>query len=362
MALRCLDYALRGSLASEIIGMRGASSQGVSDNGEDQVPAHDSVPAHMNAVGVNQKLAPIAVFAYNRPDKLAALMNSLQACHGFEDSDITIFVDGPKGDGDRAAVEAVQASVRGLRLPNVAWTFQEANHGLRNSIFAGVSEIVGAHGKVIVLEDDLVLSPVALNYFNEALDYYADAQRVWSIVGYVYDAPTLRNSPDTMALPFTHPWGWATWSRAWNQFSLDDRPDPESLSAKSFRTAFDMDGLYPFTAQLKNSIEGRVNSWFIRWYYTVFKHGGVSIFPPRRLVDNYGLRSGSHGGRLNPHERLVKRPPLLNTLPKFCDPYDVRYAALDSLRQCRELRVQRFIADTGSAKRKVKAFYGRASD
>jgi len=58
----------------------------------------------------------------------------------------------------------------------------------------------------------------------------------------------------------------------------------------------------------------------------------------------------------------VKRPPLLNTLPKFCDPYDVRYAALDSLRQCRELRVQRFIADTGSAKRKVKAFYGRASD
>jgi hypothetical protein len=312
--------------------------------------------------GANPRLAPIAVFAYNRPDKLAALMNSLRACHGFADSQVTVFVDGPKRDGDRAAVEAVQASVLQLRLPNVVWSFQEVNRGLRNSIFAGVSEIVRAHGQVIVLEDDLVLSPLALTYFNEALRHYMNAQRVWSIVGYAYDAPTLRNSSRAIALPFAHPWGWATWSRAWEHFHLDDKPDAEILNTKSFQSAFDMDGMYPFTAQLRNSIEGRVNSWFIRWYYTVFKHRGVSIFPPRRLVDNYGLRNGSHGGRLNPHERLVKRPPLLNTVPDFCDPDNVDYVALDLLRSCRELRVQRFIADAGSAKRRFKALYGQASE
>jgi hypothetical protein len=316
----------------------------------------------MSAAGANPTLAPIAVFAYNRPDKLAGLITSLQACHGFADSQVTVFVDGPKRDSDRAAVEAVQASVRRLQLPNVTWSFQDVNHGLRNSIFSGVSEMVRAHGRVIVFEDDLVLSPVALTYFNEALNHYMEAGRVWSVVGYCYDAPALRNSSKAIALPFAHPWGWATWSRAWDQFSLDDRPDAEILSARSFKSAFDMDGLYPFTAQLKNSIEGRVNSWFIRWYYTVFKHGGVSIFPPRRLVDNYGLRSGSHGGRLNPHERLVERPPLLTTVPEFCDPDNVDYAALDLLRRCRELRVQRFIAEAGSTKRKIKALYGQASE
>jgi hypothetical protein len=313
----------------------------------------------MNSLGSDA--APIAVFAYNRPDKLDALMNSLQACHGFGASRVKVFVDGPKGDEDRPSVEAVQAAVRNLRLPNVSWSFQAANRGLRNSIFAGVSELVREFGRVIVLEDDLVLSPAALSYFNQALAHYSDARRVWSIVGYIYDAPTLRSSPATLALPFTHPWGWATWAHAWDRFKLDDRPAAECLRARSFESAFDMDGLYPFTTQLRSSIEGRVNSWFIHWYYTVFKHGGISIFPPRRLVDNYGLSSGSHGGPLNPHERLVERPPLLNAVPQFCDPENIDYAALDLLRRCRELRVQRFIAEAGTAKRRIKALRGKAT-
>jgi hypothetical protein len=314
----------------------------------------------MSTVGPNSDLAPIAVFAYNRPDKLDALINSLQACPGFADSEVTIFVDGPKRSADRASVEAVQAAVLRLRLPNVAWSFQEQNRGLRNSIFAGVSQIVEKCERVIVLEDDLVLSPPALTYFNEALRHYADTHNVWSIAGYTYDAPALRDSTATVALPFTHPWGWATWARAWDHFSLDDRPDPGSLNSRSFESAFDMDGLYPFTAQLKNSIEGRVNSWFIHWYYTVFKHRGISIFPPRRLVDNYGFRSGSHASPLNPHERLVKRPQLLDRVPEFCSADKIDYLALDMLRTCWELRVQRFIAEAGSAKRKIKARYGRA--
>jgi hypothetical protein len=309
----------------------------------------------MSAAEVSLDLAPIAVFAYNRPDKLEALMKSLQACHGFVNSQVTVFVDGPKRDEDRVAVEAVQASIQRLTLPNVSWSFQAVNQGLRRSIFAGVTDIVRKYGRVIVLEDDLVLSPVALIYFNEALHHYTDAERVWSIVGYSYDAPALRNASDAVALPFAHPWGWATWARAWDRFDLDERPDDRSLNTRSFKAAFDMDGLYPFTAQLKNSIEGRVNSWFIHWYYTVFRHRGNSIFPPRRLVDNYGISSGSHGGRLNPHEKLVKRPPLLDTVPKFCDPDKVDYVALDLLRRSRELRVQRFIAKAGSAKRVIKS-------
>jgi hypothetical protein len=116
-----------------------------------------------------------------------------------------------------------------------------------------------------------------------------------------------------------------------------------------------MDNLYPFSVQLRNSIEGRVNSWFIHWYYTVFQHRGVSIFPPRRVLDNYGLGKGAHGGPLNPYDRLVKRPPLLEALPEMCDPAIVDYATLDLLRSSHELRVQRFIARAGSAKRTLKS-------
>lgn len=302
--------------------------------------------------------APIAVFAYNRPERLRTLISSLKACEGFPKSPVTVFVDGPK-PGHEAAVDAVQRYIVRLDLPNVTYSFQPTNRGLRQSIFSGVSDVVSRYGRAIVVEDDLVLSPAALKYFNEALEVYADAQRVWSIAGYTYDAPALRGASRALALPFTHPWGWATWARAWKKFDLNDHPEPSVLKSRSFKTAFDMDGLYPFTSQLKNSIDGRVDSWFIHWYYTVFKHGGVSIFPPRRLVDNYGLRDGSHGSSLNPHDALVKRPNLLREVPRFCDPNVVDFGALDQLRQSRELRVQRLIAAAGSAKRMVRERYGR---
>jgi hypothetical protein len=297
--------------------------------------------------------APVAVFAYNRPDKVASLMSNLQACRGFSESPVRVFVDGPRNDADDPAVNAVRRFVEKIAAPNVSFTFHESNLGLRNSIFTGVTEMISEYGRTIVLEDDLILSPMSLDYFNEALNKYAAEMRVWSIAGYNYDVPELRHSGKALSLPFTHPWGWATWARAWNRFDLDSRPDSHELNSRSFQCAFDMNGIYPFTKQLKNSISGRVNSWSVHWYYTVFRHGGVSIFPPRRVVDNNGLNAGTHGGARNPSNLLIRRPDLLAEMPEFCEPDFIDYTAMDALRRCRELHVRRYIAHVGTAKRAV---------
>jgi hypothetical protein len=301
----------------------------------------------------NATWAPVAIFAYNRPDKLSALMTSLASCEGFANTPVTIFVDGPKRESDRLKVEQVRHVAEHHAGANVSWSFRETNSGLRKSVYAGVTEVLSKFDRVIVLEDDLVLSPIALSYFNTALRTYESEARVWSIAGYTYDAPALRPTGTTLTLPFAHSWGWATWARAWDQFDLDNRPSPRTLQSSAFRSAFDMGGLYPFTALMKISIEGRVDSWFIHWYYTIFQHGGVSIFPPRRVVENYGLSEGTHGGSLNPHEKMVSRPDLLTTMPGFSSSEDVNFPALDMLKRSRELRVQRFIARAGLAKRRL---------
>jgi len=299
--------------------------------------------------------APIAIFAYNRPDSLTRMMASLRECKEFEHSTITIFVDGPKNEKDKAAVDRVRHLVQNLRLPNVTNVFSETNKGLRQSIYSGVNEICAGQGRVIVLEDDLVLSPIALRYFNDGLDYYKDDVRIWSIAGYLYDVPELRDSRKAIALPFAHPWGWATWARAWSRFSLDNRPRLTDLESAAFCQMFDVNGIYPFAAQLQQSIAGRVDSWFIHWYYTIFQNGGWSIFPPRRVLDNFGISQGTHGSALNPHEYLVERPTLLNEEVIFESMVSLNYAALDQLKRCRELRVQRFIATAGRAKRRLRA-------
>lgn len=279
------------------------------------------------------------------------MVTSLRLCRGFADSQVTIFVDGAKHADDVPAVTAVQEYVQTLNLPNVSWSFREGNIGLRNSIYSGVSELVQERGRVIVLEDDLSLSPIALEYFNMALEYYSSESRVWSICGYIYDAPSLRDRRSAVILPFAHPWGWATWADRWEMFDLDNRPEREQLEASSFGRAFDLNGLYPFTQQLRNSIRRRISSWFIHWYYTVFQHGGVSIFPPRRVVENFGFTEGVHASTLNPYDRLVERPSLLDYVPEFSSADNVDFVALDGLRNCKEIRVQRLIAQAGSIKR-----------
>lgn len=297
--------------------------------------------------------APIAVFAYNRPDCLVRMMDSLQRCEEFDQSIVTIFVDGPKNENDKAGVDGVRRVVQNLDLPNVGHAFSEINNGLRRSIYAGVSDVCARYGRVIVLEDDLILHPNALRYFNAALIRYENAESIWAIVAYIYNSPTLRNYGRALVLPFAHPWGWATWKRAWDKFSIDIEIDESDLRSAAFATMFDMNGLYPFSKLLKLAKSGTVDSWFIMWLYTIFQNGGRSIFPPHRLVENYGLSEGTHATSLNPYDWLVHRPTFSFTDFSFPEKLDVDFWALDDLKGCYELRVQRLIAWAGYMKRSV---------
>ena len=80
------------------------------------------------------------------------------------------------------------------------------------------------------------------------------------------------------------------------------------------------------------------------------------MFPPRRVLDNFGISNGTHGGRFNPHERLVKRPPLLEKIPEFQDAGEIDYFAADLLKNCWEARVQRIIPFAGALKRQISNY------
>lgn len=305
---------------------------------------------------MTDSLSPIAIFAYNRPHQLKRLLESLVACAEFERSPVTIFVDGPRSPSDEAAVAEVRALVQSLPFANVRGRFAAANLGLRRSIYAGVSAICEDAGRAIVLEDDLILSPFTLEYFNNALTKYAEQSRVWSISGYAYDAPALAGRTKALVLPFAHPWGWATWQRAWTQFPAEIDFDARDLSSPSFKSRFDLDGLYPFTRLLGLAHDGLIDSWFIRWYYTIFQHGGTSIFPPQRLVKNYGIvGGGTHSGKLNPYDLLVRRPPeLMNQSVELPDALTDDHWALDLMKYSWETSIHRFISDGGAIKRRLR--------
>lgn len=239
-------------------------------------------------------LAPVALFAYARVDHLRQAVTSLLKNAGCRQTQLYVFCDGPRRPEDKSKTDAVRAYVDGIEgFASVTRIYREENIGLAGSIIAGVRQVLEQHGTVIVMEDDLVVSPHFLSYMNDGLRVYRDQSRVASIHGYVF--PVAKELPETFFLRGAECWGWATWGRAWAHFQPDGRKLLDELSRRGLTHCFDLDGSYPYTKMLKNQIAGKNNSWAIRWRASCYLRDMLTLYPGRSLVNNIGMdNSGEH--------------------------------------------------------------------
>ncbi|WP_332367823.1 hypothetical protein [Spirosoma telluris] len=136
--------------------------------------------------------APIVLFAFKRPNELQQTLTALQANYLADQSDLYVFVDGPRPGRteELAKVEAVREVVDKLTgFRRIHRVYREQNTGCANSIIAGVTAVLQKHKSVIVLEDDIVTSRNFLDYMNQCLERYADTSTVFSIGGYTFPFP-----------------------------------------------------------------------------------------------------------------------------------------------------------------------------
>lgn len=253
-------------------------------------------------------LAPIALFVFARPDHARMTLEALAANRLAEQSDLIVYADGARDDADFDSVNSVREIVRNASgFRSVTVIERQSNYGLARNIIEGVTEVCEQYGRVIVLEDDLVTSPSFLAYMNEALDRFAADERVASIHGYVY--PTRRSLPEAFFLRGADCWGWATWGRAWKKFNPDGRHLLAELKRQNLIREFDFNGAYAFSTMLAKQIQGKNDSWAIRWHASMFLKGMLTLYPGQSLVQNIGFDgSGRHCGSsnrymttLNPH-------------------------------------------------------------
>ena len=254
--------------------------------------------------------APIVLFVYNRPILTQQTLLALSECMLAEESDLFIFCDGPKGAANSSSVAAVETLVRsvtGFRSLNVIT--RPRNLGLANSIIQGVTQVCSLYGKVIVLEDDIIVSRFFLQYMNDALNLYADDEDVASIHGYWY--PIEEQLPETFFLRGASCWGWATWWRAWREFESDGTKLLGELQLRKIGYSFDLDGAKAYTKMLKHQISGRNDSWAIRWHASTFLNNRLQLSPNVSLVKNIGFDgSGVHSGVSNDFTVRVGEAPI----------------------------------------------------
>ena len=253
--------------------------------------------------------APVIIFNYNRPDHSLRTWDALSRNQFAAETELYLYCDGPKANASdemrkRIAQLHAQAEQYAIDAPKdgkfkaVHVVCAEANKGLANSIIGGVTDVIAKHGRVIVLEDDLLTSPYFLKYMNTALDKYESYPSVFTI-------SANRPPVNKMAIPDDYEYdvfvslrpfstGWATWKEKWERidWSLDYLDDflkhPQQI--KSFHHGGD-----DLTDMLLLQRDHKIDSWAIRYAFQHFYHHAVAILPCIPYVDNIGFDgTGTH--------------------------------------------------------------------
>ena len=237
-------------------------------------------------------LAPIIVFAYDRPDHLRRTLDALSRNELASQSELYIYCDGAKENASAEQVERIRENRKVAHgadgFKSITIIEREKNVGLKANIVEAVTEIVNKYGRVITLEDDIVTSTGFLRYMNDSLELYKDDEQVMHISGYMW--PHRYRLPETFFYPVPYPGGgWATWARAWQHYS----DDAEALyqSWKDRWDEFNLFGGDYLQKQLIANYKGEMNTWFIKWHAVMLHRKGLTLYPRQSLTNNIGFDS-----------------------------------------------------------------------
>ena len=244
-------------------------------------------------------LAPIVLFVYNRLDHTQGVIETLLKNTLAKESEFYIFSDAAKTENGVEKVNEVRKFIQDnswhTGFKKVSIVEAEKNKGLAKSIIGGVSDIIQKYGKVIVLEDDLKLSPYFLEYMNDALEYYREDEKIWSISGYSFPMKSLKRYPHDIFYSYRGcSWGWATWIDRWKTVDWQVKEYEQFIGDQKWIERFTRGGV-DLTNMLKMQMDGKIDSWAIRWCFSQSNQEMYTVYPRISYLENAGCDgSGIH--------------------------------------------------------------------
>lgn len=259
---------------------------------------------------MSRSLAPVVVFAYNRPVHLQRTLDALAVCRLAGKTEVYAFADGPRNEAAVAKVAEVRAvltrEAEQTRFAGFHVDAATANRGLANSIIRGVGSVIERHGRAIVLEDDLLVAPDFLEFINDCLEYYAEDPSVGAVTGFcpLQEMPASHQGDVFMAMRNSSQ-GWATWARVWKDVDWSAKGMERMEHEWSLRRDFNREGNDRYD-RLRRQLAGRIDSWSIRFGLSLYLRGLGTVYPAVNRIANIGYDgSGIHSGTGTPKNENI---------------------------------------------------------
>lgn len=253
--------------------------------------------------------APILLFVYNRPQILKKTLKSLKKNKLIKKANIYIFSDGPKNNTpDKIKVKKVRSIINGLKSLNIKKKiFYNENRGLKKNILEGINFVFRKHKSIIVIEDDLILSPYFYIYMNNALKYTKNKKNIWHVSGWNYPIKLEKNNKNSSFLwNNMNCWGWGTHKKYWKKIITNSDFFIKKFSQKKINE-FNLSGSLNNWSQILKNKNNIIQTWAIFWSASIFWHKGLCLNPGLSFTKNIGFSKNS----TNTNEK-IPQPKKLN--------------------------------------------------
>jgi len=239
---------------------------------------------------------PILFMVFNRLDTTKQVFEVIRKA---APQKLYLASDGPRDNriGEKEKVE----KVRDYILKSIDWNcevktlFREGNLGCGRAPAQAITWFFDNEEMGIILEDDCLPSLSFFSYCKELLEYYKDDTYIYHITG--HNPLTLTKTPYSYYFArIEHCWGWASWRRAWNNFSFDIKGLNSFIEKKKINNIFNRNiDRYYWINLFKKMENHEIDIWDYQWTYTIFNNNGVCINPAKNFISNIGFNAdGTH--------------------------------------------------------------------
>lgn len=232
----------------------------------------------------------ILLLAYNRWNLVEKRLIEL-AKSSVKPTDVVLSVDGP-ADPELSRMREVHVHhLKNLDLPfDFEVILRPINLGCSSHIITAVTEILNRFERVVVIEDDVSVSPFFLETMNDAFNLIAGHNDVGTIGGFSnfhkkHHFPFFFKHNYWRKTSYFSAWGWGTTREFWKSFvrvsEIEDLDDYLSQSS-TWRN---------FSHRKKNIWLRRFNRgvWDFNVQLALFRNGKFNLLPALRIIDNEGF-------------------------------------------------------------------------
>jgi hypothetical protein len=235
---------------------------------------------------------PVLLIAFNRPDCFRELLRALRAA---QPRRIYVAIDGPRlpetHPGEIDLVRRNRELVNQIDWPcDLHRRFNESNLGCARAVSTAIDWFFAAEPEGIILEDDCIPAPAFFGYCARMLERYRSEARVLHINGCNMNAP--ESLAGQQPYSFSHLaiiWGWASWRRAWQYYSLELRETDIPPWPTLRKAGLGRGHAYGFRRKLIELVRGKFSTWDYQWMLHVLHADGLCPTPAGNLIRNIGF-------------------------------------------------------------------------